>query len=312
MKHILLFVAVIICSSNSVSAITRTSIINGAWSSPTTWSPAGIPSPADDSIIVNTSVTFNQTIGLGSTEFWITAAGSLMDMANDTIAFGGDFMIVDGYLSVSMFVPGANNSVSNNGQIDVIEMAQSGTFNNQTGGSLCVTTMLATSDVFINDGDVSCGTWVNGAVVSGNGGQFCIAGNFINSDQIGGSIDICDASPGGFGDVNMGTIAISVTTCQAGPCAVCVTSSIEEANYSSLVKISPNPILDQGVLEVISGNTTGSYSFTVLDVSGRMVKSIIFSGSQLYFDRAGMETGIYIFQLVSQEGLSTNGKFIVQ
>lgn len=293
-------------------AVTRTSVANGMWSNPSTWSPAGVPGPADD-IVINTSVQYNQNISFGQALFHITAAGSLIDLGTDTIAFGGDFFLVEGYVSASLISVGAVDSVVNYGFMDVSEFAQSGTMFNRAGAGICASMQVLTSDDFTNDGSVSTGMWVNGATVNGNGGQFCISGNFINTAQISGTIDICDASPGGFGDVNTGTIAGSVTYCQAGPCQLCILSSIDEIHPAAEISIVPHPVNETSVVSfTATGNNESDHTFVITDVTGRTVRSITFSGNQFALDRAGMEPGMYFYQLLSENEVLASGKLQVE
>lgn len=312
MKKTILSLALVAGSFATVSALTRTSVVNGAWNNPATWSPAGVPALSDDSIVINTSVTYSQNIQFGNTMFWVTANGTLIDLGTDTISFGGDYLVNDHYLSAALIDFSANNSVVNNGQMEVSEFIQGGLFINQTGAAVCASVQLVTSGNFTNDGDVSCGMWVNGAVVTGNGGQFCVSGNFVNSDQIGGSIDICDATPGGMGDINVGTIAGSVTSCQSGPCQSCILASVDEIINETQVKISPNPVTANALVECTACGLNGSHRFIVTDVSGRVVKSVTYTGSQFVFDRTGMNSGMYFYLLLTEDGASASGKFIVE
>ena len=152
--------------------------------------------------------------------------------------------------------------------------------------------------------------WINSGVVTGTGGQFCVSGNFINSDAISGNIDICDASPGGMGDVNVGTIATMVTYCQAGPCLSCIMPGIQEHQMLSELTIKPHPVNTISLLE-FSGTINQESSmklFIVYDVSGRIVRTNSFYGNQLYFDRIGIESGIYLYQVVVENVMIGAGK----
>lgn len=297
----------------SLFGLTRTSVVAGAWNNPSTWSPSGVPTPADDSIIVATGVTFfGQNIVFGNSVFRITSTGSLNAFNTDTITFGGDYFLNESYVGCGVFVVGATDSAVNRGQMEFQEVLQSGTFINY--GNVCIAMELATSDDVINNGDVSCDTWINGAVVSGNGGQFCIANNFINTDQISGNIDICDNTPGGFGDQNMGTISGSVTTCAAGPCGSCVQPGFAEYYQPSSVSVNPHPVntISTFEFELPQMNDGSESDFIVTDVSGRVVKQITFSGNKFSFDRAGMESGVYLYSVVSTDKTLLTGKMIVQ
>lgn len=296
----------------SLSAVTKTSIAAGSWSNPAIWSPAGVPTAGDD-IIVNTGVTFfGMNINSGSALFHVTSNGSLNGLNTDTLTFGGDYFLNESYIGCGMFAVGATDSVVNSGFMEFQEVAQSGTYLNY--GNMCVAVLLATSDDFTNNGDVACDSWVNSGVVTGTGGQFCIVNNFINSDQISGTIDICDASPGGFGDQNLGTISPSVTNCAAGPCGSCIQPGFGENSAQINVTVAPHPVQSTSLFtfDLPQINDGSMNTFVVTDVAGRVVKSISFTGSRLEFDRSGMESGVYFYQLVKDHSIVLTGKMIVQ
>lgn len=317
MKKFVLFISII--SSFSAHALTRTSIAQGLWSNPNIWFPVGVPTVADDTIIVATGVTFfGQNINFGNDLLHITTTGTLSGLNSDTLTFGGQNMIVgggigQGYLGCGVLIVGASDSVFNAGQIEVQELMQSGTFFNHGSGRICVSVLLSTSDDFRNNGSVSAANWVNGAAVTGIGGKFCIAGNFINTDQITGSIDICDASPGGFGDQNMGTISGSVTNCAVSPCGSCVMPGFDETNVEIGISIAPHPVHVVSTIvfetELLRVNTQSV--FVLSDVQGRIVKEISFTGNQLSFDRTGMESGLYFYSVMLPDGSVAAGKLLV-
>jgi hypothetical protein len=307
-----LVLAVLLILPFTAGALTRTSVQNGNWNNPNTWTPVGVPQLTDDTIIVATDVYFSgQNVTFGNSLFRIAISGQLHGGPTDTITFGGDVFEVNGYTYCGVIIVGANDSVVNNAQIEADELMQSGTMINNTW--ICVSTQLTTSDVFTNNGSVSCGNWVNSGLVSGSQGQFCIAQNFINTDQITGNIDICDATPGGFGDVNMGTISGSVTNCAVGPCAVCVVPGFSESMINLGVTIVPHPV--QGVALIVFESEqmrpNSVSQFIVTDVQGRVVKEIFFTGNQFSFDRTGMDPGLYFYSVSIPDGSATAGKLMV-
>ena len=56
--------------------------------------------------------------------------------------------------------------------------------------------------------------------------------------KIQGALDVCDSSPGGFCDMNMGTIAGTVTSCVQSPCSITIGLQEELESETSLY---PNP-----------------------------------------------------------------------
>ncbi len=311
MKKLVLAILLIIPFASQ--ALTRTSVLNGNWSDPNIWSPVGIPQLSDDSIIVATNVFFQGgNIYFGNSLFKVATSGSLAGGPTDTLTFGGDVMEIRGYTSLCVLIVGANDSVVNYNQIDVVELTQSGLMINN-GLGICVSSQLITSDDFINNTSVSCSNWANSGNVSGNQGRFCIAQNFVNVDQISGNIDICDATPGGLGDVNAGTISGSVTYCVAGSCWVCLMPGFDEIQNQSGVEIAPHPVCDASSIvfktELLHPNTQ-SY-FIITDVHGRTIKEISFTGNQLYIDRSGMESGMYFYSVILPDASIISGKMLI-
>src|ERR1700749_1754651 len=110
-----LFLALFCCGTFAYAVTTRISIANGNWNNPAIWSPAGVPTFADDSIIINTDVTFNQRIVDGQSLFRVNAGASLIDLGNDTAAFGGELLVINGYFSVGTLAIGMGDSAVNYG-----------------------------------------------------------------------------------------------------------------------------------------------------------------------------------------------------
>lgn len=301
----------------SHSQVTRISIANGNWNNPAIWSPAGVPTVADDSIIINTNVTFSQNIVDGQAMFRVNAGASLTDMGNDTAVFGGDRLVVNGYFSVGVLAVGMTDSATISGVLNVAtDVQESGTFIIQPGGQLCVGQQLATSDDFINNGSVRTNNWVNGATVTGNGGRFCIANYFINSDAISGNIDICDATPSTVYDVNVGTIAGSVTYCAVGPCGFCpVPTGIADAfRDGTPMKVFPNPFSNSTQIEINPAllNTDLDLIFVLYDVNGKEVKRELVYTSLLLIDRENISNGIYFYRLSLGGNPIASGKMIAE
>ncbi|CAN5884664.1 hypothetical protein BH11BAC7_BH11BAC7_07060 [soil metagenome] len=309
------FLVLLLSNSGVLSQVTRISIANGNWNNPSIWSPAGIPTFADDSIIINTDVTFAQNIADGQAMFRVNAGATLTDAGNDTAVFGGDRLVVNGYFTVGVLVVGTNDSATVRGTLQVTsDVSQSGTFIVQPGGQFCVGQRLATSDDFINSGSVSTANWYNGATVTGNGGKFCIANYFINSDAISGTIDICDATPNTPFDVNAGTISGSVTYCAVGPCGLCpVPNGIADFQDDEFLQFFPNPFSDQLQIRInhTFRATTGLF-FVMYDVNGKEVKKESVNSSDFFVFRENLTDGIYFYRLFSDEKSISSGKIILQ
>jgi hypothetical protein len=316
-QKLLFFLILFFSATISRSQVTRISIASGNWNNPAIWSPAGVPTLSDDTIIINTDVTFNQRIVDGQSLFRVNAGASLIDLGNDTAGFGGDMLVINGYFSVNVLAVGMVDTAVNNGTIVVgTNCGQSGIFLNNANAQFCVGQQLATSDDFINNGSVKTNNWANGAAVTGNGGKFCIANYFINSDNISGNIDICDATPNSPFDVNSGTIAGSVTYCAVGPCGLCPAPNGIADNFSdgSPIKVFPNPFSTSTQIQINPGllNTGMDLIFVMYDVNGKEVRNEAVSNPAILVDRGNLSNGIYFYRLILNGNPIADGKIIAE
>jgi hypothetical protein len=318
-SSLFLFLAFIFTFSISHAQVTRVSIANGNWNNPAIWNPTGVPTTADDSIIINTDVIFNQNFNIinGQKMFRVNAGASLTDSGIDTVSIGSDRLVVNGYFSVGVLAVGANDSATVSGVLLVnTDFSQSGTFITQNGGQVCVGEQLATSDDFINNGSVSTDSWVNGAAVTGTNGKFCIANSFINTDAISGNIDICDATPNQFNDINGGTISNSVTFCATGPCGLCPVPNGISENHSNenVLTVFPNPFSTSTQVQINSGLVHSGLDlfFVMYDVNGKVIRNEKVSSSTIVIDRENLSSGIYFYRLMFNGNPVADGKLIAQ
>lgn len=317
-KTLPLLLFFLLSGTTLLHAQTRTSVANGDWFNPATWSPAGVPAFTDQFIIVNTQVTFSQNIVLGgSTDLVKINPGAALINTNgpDTVVIGCGVFRIEGYLSTGWLDGAADDSVLNIGTINVTQdLEQGGLFVNGSTGAICVAMQLVTGEDFVNNGSVGTTDWINGASVTGNGGRFCISGNFINTDNISGNIDICDSSPGGFGDVNMGTISGSVTSCAAGPCSNCPQpTGIEDLILTTFdVKLTPNPFNDRMAVAIDQVLPGEKFSAELFDLNGRLLRTEILQGTVQVLSRGELESGVYFLKLTSSEGRAVVRKIIAE
>ncbi|HTF02374.1 MAG TPA: T9SS type A sorting domain-containing protein [Bacteroidia bacterium] len=313
MKNATLFIALV--AASSLFATTRTSIQSGVWTNPAIWIPNGVPDQFDDTIIVNTDVQFNENLQSSQSLFRITPFGSLTSLSQDTFSVLGGIMIIEGYFRMGEFdVAGADSVINYSAIVVDGDMNQNRRFVNTVNGQVCVDGALISTAPLVNHGSMSAGSWNTAGAVSGNGGQFCVQGSFANSGAISGSIDICDASPSGVGDSNTGTIAGSVTICQVGPCGQCVLSSVVEYNAGTSLTIIPHPVTSSSLIQVDfgSGPAGNSHGFELTDITGRVVKSIVFVGDRFYLDRTGIESGVYFYQVTDKNNTVIAGKLLIE
>jgi len=177
-KFTILFILVVFCTTLFSQVGTYTSANSGNWTSPTTWSPPGIPAPGstvtiDHDVILNTD--FQYTSGV----ITINAGGSLNEDAGRSFVVNGGELYVDGDMDVSNFVCQAGNAditgnltahlmysmalVDNYGTINVDSLQNSGELNTYANAVLNVFRFMNTFDFynagildatdFYNDGD---------------------------------------------------------------------------------------------------------------------------------------------------------------
>lgn len=252
-----------------LGAQTKTSVNNGDWYNPATWNPVGVPDLQTQQIIINSHVTFSQDILIGGScdEFRIENGASLTNLnIDDTLIIGSRIFRNNGAATIGFLSGEPSDSTINNGSLKVTtDYVQSGICLNTSIGTICVTNQLTTGDNFINDGDIAAYNWINGGVVTGNLGQFCVANWFINGDQINGTVDVCDATPGTPFDV-VGMVGNQVTFCAQGPCNTCTTTAVIEHGEVP-VFLYPNPASHSGSLYIA---TNVESTIRIFDAHGKL------------------------------------------
>ena len=220
-KFYFLLLGLFLMSGITVSAATYTSTGNGNWSTPTIWSPMGVPQPSDD-VIINTDVVMDDAYTVSG--YWSVDGGSI------TINAGGSF--VQGTNVVGIAIQNGG-TITNYGtfSFDQIGIYQ-GEFDNQatanfyqliynldiiknwgtiqqvdsfyTSGSVtnyANSTILSDSiqndGVFTNDGTVTVTEFLNDSVFSNtdtfNFNRFYNAGTFENTGQVNSTLDATNA-----------------------------------------------------------------------------------------------------------------------
>lgn len=304
-------------ASTAFSQTTYTSVANGDWFNPSTWSPATVPDYNDPNIIINTDVTFNQTlvIGGGAGYCRINSGASLTNISGqDSIIFGNDYFMNNGYVSCGYFHGENNDSTVNSGNMSIThEFVQSGLTINHSSGNICIGQQLIIGQNLENDGSIQTSNLINGGQVSGLTGKFCISNNFINNGFFFGTLDICDATPNGLQDINLGTIAGTVTTCSSGPCNLCSPNGITSLTKEEIsISIVPNP--SNGIAQISLGNAnhSGISQLYLYDYSGKQVMKETFTGNSFQLNNTALPSGIYLLRIESDEFVTGNSKLIVQ
>lgn len=75
--------------------------------------------------------------------------------------------------------------------------------------------------------------------------------------------------------------------------------------------IAPNPVADVALLE-LDGTVLLQSTFRLFDQTGRLSQEFDFQGNQFYFHKKDLPAGIYVFQILSKQGLLSTGKLIIK
>lgn len=87
-------------------------------------------------------------------------------------------------------------------------------------------------------------------------------------------------------------------------------TGIEEQFVNSEVIIYPNPFVHQ---TTIAFNTEMRNStLNVIDILGKEVKTINFSGNHVIFEKGELQSGIYFIQVISDKKVIANKKIVIQ
>jgi len=155
---------------------------------------------------------------------------------------------------------------------------------------------LGGSASIVNDGGIRVGNdFLNTDALSGSG-RYCIANSSTNSGAVTGTLDICDETPGGGFDVNLGSVAATVTHCSSA-CEV----GLEEL-ASDEILIYPNPAKESFTIEY-SNESAGSLNFELYNMMGEIVQSNKLSETATQINISLLQSGIYLCKIADENGL---------
>ncbi|TND07165.1 MAG: hypothetical protein FD123_3310 [Bacteroidetes bacterium] len=314
MKKLYALISILIFSSASFAQTTYTSVANGDWFNPATWSPALVPGPGAQNITVNTQVTFSQQLVVATGNFTINAGASLVNPGGqDSLVFGNDVFRNYGHISCGFFGGEDNDSTVNYGSINITyDFVQSGLTINRSTGAICVGQQFAVGQDLVNDGSIQCTNLTNGDNITGNGGQFCISNWFINSGSISGTLDFCDATPNTPWDVNAGTITGTITYCAAGPCSGCQPNGISDQTAEApKIGLAPNPSAGFTQISLEGVNSNATTQLSVYDFSGKLVMSDSFTGSSYGLNGQNLAEGIYLLRIETAGLPAASAKLVI-
>lgn len=87
----------------------------------------------------------------------------------------------------------------------------------------------------------------------------------------------------------------------------------ELSNSTGKIKVYPNPFNDRTTFIIQSDKQNENYSFEVMDVLGKNVKSIQnISSKEFSFSREGLQNGVYFYKIKTGENVLQVGKLVIQ
>lgn len=86
---------------------------------------------------------------------------------------------------------------------------------------------------------------------------------------------------------------------------------IEEARWQSSVSVYPNPFNDQTTVQ-FENSKGDNFTLSLFDASGRLLREVNTTNSQLIIERQGLKAGLYIFELSSIEGQTYRSKLLIK
>ena len=86
-------------------------------------------------------------------------------------------------------------------------------------------------------------------------------------------------------------------------------TGLAENFMENTISVYPNPITTQTTFSL--NNEVKNASLKVYDVNGKEAKQLIFSGKQVVLERGNLESGIYFYQINSENKNIATGKIII-
>ena len=246
-----------------------------------------------DSLFVATALTNNSNAFINANQFMINTGGNFINNGGVTAT---------NFLNIA--------STTNSGSINSDDFMNSKSFLNASTGIITVANNFLNSDslvspaVFTNDGKVSVeNDWRNTDQILGSG-KFCLHHNTLNSGTMSGTFDFCDLSGGNI-DVNLGTIASSITYCLFS-CA----TDVKENSIDLKFSISPNP--NSGIFTIYNENSIRNAILDIFNIMGEKVYSVLLNEKSTVVDLKSEAKCLYFYVVRDSGSLFSSGKFVVE
>lgn len=103
-------------------------------------------------------------------------------------------------------------------------------------------------------------------------------------------------------DANPHTLQFVFDSCQA------IFIGVDENQLAEEVKVNPNPFTTSATIELGDGN----YNVMIMDVTGRIVRTMNGVNGNVIIERGNMKAGIYMMTVTNDKGYARTSKFVVE
>lgn len=261
----------------TLNAQVVTSVQNGFWTAPTTWSCNCVPTAAN-TVLVEHSVELSGNTVFDHPQLNVSTGGEIHMAFPADVTFAGGIVVMEGHMLLIGEIDNAGALITVSGFFEAI-----GQFNND-------------GDLFMDQGLMQVeGDLSNFDSIDGDG-AICVYDTTDISGSITGTVDICDGTPTTatppIVDVNTGSIAGTVTYCQSGQCAW--SGSVGEGAGAAPMLV---PVPSDGPVAVI-GLPAGDQAIVVRDAIGRAILTLRSNGSRRV-DIPCLPPGAFTVEVVS-------------
>jgi hypothetical protein len=260
----------------------------------------------NDTLGVNTNCVLNNAGTINCPE--IAIAGTLNNsgmVSSDNLYNLGTVTHTAGSINLNMSYYNDGATSSNSGLTIGMDLWNSGTFVSNyyiSAQSLYNGDTISGFAQFTNNATISIADdlW-NWQTLDGTG-DFCVGDSLMNGGIVNGTLDICDVNGGVWWDINIGSVAGTVTHCSSS-----CTIGMNE-NHVEEVKLAPNPAEE---FITLSMERDADYYVVITDVTGRVVYESAMFGRQMQISTGGFSNGLYTVRVVADTATMTS-RFVKQ
>lgn len=260
----------------------------------------------NDTLGVNVNCMLNNSGTINCPE--IAIAGTLNNagtVSGDNLYNLGTVTHTSGAINLNMSYYNDGTTTTNSGLTIGMDLLNSGTFVSNyyiSAQSLYNGDTISGFAQFTNNAMISIADdlW-NWQTLDGTG-DFCVGDSLLNGGIVNGTLDVCDVNGGTWWDINIGSVAGTVTHCSSS-----CTIGIEESSAQQM-KLAPNPANDNITLSL---QQDAEYFVMITDVAGRVVFEQTMNGRQMVINTAAFSNGLYTIR-VTNENTNLASRFVKQ